>query len=147
MAKFQFYASVNLHLRRGNTTLLLRRCNTGWKDGQYGLVAGHIDGNETASQAMAREANEEAGIVIRPEDLRVIHVQHRISGREYFDLHLACDTWEGEPQNLEPDKCDDLNWFPKDALPDTIIPYIRLVFENVTAGIIYSEWREPKATE
>jgi len=144
MAKFTMHVAVNLILIRDGKALLLRRCNTGWKDGEYGVVAGHVDGNETIAHAMAREAKEEAGVDIAEEDLEVVHTQHRISeGSEYIDFNLVAKKWTGEPQNLEPDKCDDLSWFPLDQLPENTIPYVRTVFESIGSGKYFSEWREP----
>lgn len=144
--KFTMRVAVNLILIKDGKALLLRRFNTGWKDGEYGTVAGHVDGNETIAHAAVREAQEEAGIAIRELDLYVVHTQHRIStDAEYIDFNIKADTWSGEPKNLEPDKCDDLSWHPIDQLPENTIPYIRLVFENIKAGIPFSEYREPDA--
>lgn len=137
--------SVNLHLIRDGNILLLRRFNTGWKDGEYSVVAGHVDGNETIAYAMVREAQEEAGIDIDEKDLVVVHAQHRIStDAEYIDFHLIPTKWQGEPTNLEPEKCDDLSWHPLDALPQNTIPYMRLAFECIANDTSFSEWREPK---
>ena len=144
--KFSMRVSANLHLIRDGKILLLRRFNTGWKDGEYGVIAGHVDGNETIAEAMAREAREEAGIEIAVKDLSVVHAQHRISrDSEYIDFHLVPATWNGEPVNLEPDKCDDLSWHALDNLPESTIPYMRLAFKCIAQGISFSEWREPNA--
>lgn len=144
-AKFVMRISVNLRLVRDGHILLLRRFKTGWKDGMYGVVAGHVDGNETLVEAMIREAHEEAGIEITAEDLVVIHAQHRIpipGGIEYIDFHLSTKKWKGEPINLEPDKCDELSWHPLENLPSTLIPYMRSAFDNIEKGVAFSEWRE-----
>ena len=136
--------AVNLILLNDGKALMLRRANTGWKDGMYSVVAGHVDGNETIAAAMIREAKEEADITISPEDLRLGHVQHRISvGVEYIDFSMIAEKWSGEVRNLEPDKCDDLSWHPLDQLPENTIPYIRTVFDNIARKEAFSEWREP----
>ena len=62
--RYKYICAVYLILIKGNQILLLKRVNTGYEDGKYSLVAGHMDGNETIKQAMIREAREEAGIAI-----------------------------------------------------------------------------------
>lgn len=133
--------SVYLVLRRDNEVLLLRRANTGYMDGRYSLVAGHLDENEPASLAMAREAKEEAGITVRPEDLRLVHTGHR-HGRARIDLFFETGIWQGEVVNAEPELCDDLSWHPFHKLPTATVPYVRFVLEAIAAAIPYSEYPE-----
>lgn len=40
--RFKVVPAVYLVLRRGEGVLLLRRANTGYQDGKYSLIAGHL---------------------------------------------------------------------------------------------------------
>lgn len=132
-----------LVLLRDSNILLLRRSNTGFWDGSYSLPAGHVESRESFSNAMVREAKEEIGVTLAPEDLRVAHVMHRKSdtdGSERVDAFFVVEKWEGEIVNMEPEKCDDLSWFSPDELPENIIPYIRHVLECIERKVFYSEY-------
>jgi len=140
MSRFKLIAEVYLVLVRDDRILMLRRFNTGYEDGNYSLVAGHVDGEEAFTRAMAREAAEEAGLTIDPAALSLAHIMHRRSDSERVGLFFRASSWEGEPTNREPEKCDDLSWFPLDALPPNTIPYIRTALGHIFAGRIYSEF-------
>jgi len=140
MTRFRLVSEVHLVLFRNDNILLLRRANTGYEDGNYSVVAGHMDGNETARQAMCREAMEEAGVHIEPEDLRVVHVIHRKNDDERVSFFLTPDRWHGEPVNREPHKCSELAWYPVDSLPENTIPYVRHAIAQIQEGNTYSEF-------
>lgn len=141
--RFRAVVAVHLLLLRGEEVLLLRRDNTGYEDGNYSVIAGHLDGNETASQAMAREAAEEAGIKVAPADLRFVHVMHRKESdhaEERIDLFFATTRWQGEPEIREPDKCSELRWAVLDALPATMVPYVRAALDHYRQHHAYAEF-------
>ena len=69
--RFKLIASVYVLFVKDGKILMLRRANTGCMDGHYSLVAGHVDGNEALTAATAREAKEESGVTIAPEDLHL----------------------------------------------------------------------------
>ena len=104
--------AVFLLLKKDNQILLSKRFNTGWEDGNYSLVSGHVELDELPTDAMVREAEEEVGIKILKENLKHITTVHRItkSGKNYVDYFFECDTWIGEPTIKEPDKCSELRW-------------------------------------
>ena len=136
----KFRSAVHLFLVRDERILLMRRFNTGFEDGKYGVPAGHIDRNESASEAMIREAKEETGITISIDKLKMVQVMHRKSTEEYIDFFFEVKEWHGTPNIGEPDKCDDLNWFATSQLPPNIIPYLRVSIENYGNKIPYSEF-------
>lgn len=138
--RFKMIASVYVLFERDGKILMSRRSNTGYEDGNYGLVAGHVEDGESLTQAAIREAKEEAGVDILPEDLEVKTTMHRKQNDIRVDFFFVAKKWEGELTNMEPDRCDDLSWFPLDELPSNTIPYTRQVIECYRKGIIYSEW-------
>jgi len=136
--------SSYLTLLNDNKILLLRRFNTGFEDGNYSMIAGNVDPGESFTQSIIREAKEEAGILLQPEDLKVIHVMHRKSNtsenNERVDVFFIADKWQGQIINKEPNKCDDLAWFDLDRITKNVIPYINQVIERIKNNIFYSEY-------
>lgn len=136
----KFPVAVHIFLLRENSVLLLRRANTGYEDGNYSVVAGHLDSGESVTQAAVREAKEEVGVDLRPADLRAVGVMHRVSNEERIDFFLSAIKWAGTVSNREPDKCSELRWCALDALPENTIPYIRAALENFRRGVWFAEF-------
>ena len=136
----RFPVTVQLFFLRENQILLLRRFNTGFRDGEYTVPAGHIDGGETVLAAAVREAKEEAGVDIAVSDLIFSTVMHRIEDEERVDFFFQAIAWAGEPFNAEPEKCDDLRWFDREHLPENTVPYVRQALRNHLAGVPFAEY-------
>ncbi len=140
-AKKRSGAAVNTYLllRKEKKILLSLRKNTGYFDGYYGLVSGHVEDQESASSAMIREAKEEANLIIRSESLKVVHLMHRKTNRFNIDVFFECTNWEGKLNNLEPDKCAELNFFSLENFPENLVPYIAQALRAVFHKVVYSE--------
>lgn len=137
--------TVYLVLVKGNKILLSRRHNTGFQDCNYSFPAGHLkDDEETLSQAMVREAKEEVGIEITSADLELVHAMHRRqktpTSERRINLFFTARKWKGEPKIMELDKCDDLQWFEPDNLPDNTIPYVKQAINCIKEAAAYSEY-------
>ena len=140
MTRTTFPVTVHLFFFRENQILLSRRFNTGYRDGEHSVPAGHLDGDETVRAAAAREAEEEIGVRIEADDIHFSSVMHRIEGDERVDFFVHIQKWEGEPFNAEPDKCDELRWCDVDALPVNIIPYVKQAIQNFKDGVAFEEF-------
>lgn len=139
--RFKIGSYVSLILKNENKILLIRRFQTGIDDGLYGCAGGGIDGNESITQAIIREACEELGIKLKKEHLTIVHVLHRkhSQGYESIGFHILATAWEGEPQNMEPHKCDDLVWVELENLPQNTQPHLKHVITMVKENIFFSE--------
>ncbi|WP_221289275.1 NUDIX hydrolase [Stygiolobus caldivivus] len=139
--------SVHLFLLGDNKILLQLRKNTGYRDGCWSVIAGHVEAKESATEAMIREAREEAGIELSREDLSLVHVMHRFENQERVDFFFKANKWRGKLTIREPDKAERLEWFGLSELPKNIVPYVKQAIElGLKKGVIYSEygWEDVK---
>lgn len=141
MERFKLIPGVHLLLIEDGKVLMLKRSNTGSEDGNYGVPAGYINGGESVTIAMAREAFEKIGITVAPRDLRIVHVMHRkMKDSETIDFFLSTSVWHGLIENKEADKCDAIELFPFGGLPENTIPYIKTAIEKYRKKIAFSEF-------
>lgn len=136
--RFKLIPDVHVLLsNESDEVLLLRRRNTGFEDGSYSVVAGHVEADEEVTAAAAREAREEVGVEIQRKDLEVVGVMHRRSDDERVSFFLTASSWTGTIVNAEPDLCDNLSWRSLDDLPLNTIPYLRQALNNYRTGTFY----------
>jgi 8-oxo-dGTP pyrophosphatase MutT (NUDIX family) len=130
--------------------LLLRRFNTGYEDGNYSVVAGHVEYGESVREAMRREALEEANIDLAIDDLHFAHIMFRrkTDSSVKADFFFRCSRWNGEIINMEPQKCDELRWCDLQSLPHNMVPYVRVALVRISEGQQFSEfgWQQDSAT-
>lgn len=137
---------VGVIFRKDDKVLVVRRANTGYMDGHYDVPGGHVEDRESFSQAACREALEEVGIKLKPEQLTfkvVMHELHRKDVRVGFAFEVT--DWEGEPYNAEPEKHDEIAWLDTDNLPENIKPSMIATLECIKKGEAYGEfgWDTP----
>lgn len=132
---------VVILFKKGDNILFLRRANTGYADGKLVPPSGHVEAGEPFSVAAVREAAEEVGVAVRPEDLKPFTFLQRRTpeGQERMTAFFIVEKWDGELLNNEPHKCSELVWLPFNKLPLDVMPFIR---HGIGAGCVdkfYSE--------
>lgn len=103
---------------REGTVLLGRRSD----NGALTPITGIIDPREEPADAAAREALEEAGIIVHVDRLAWIHVIPRIiydngDQTDYLDFTFRC-TWVSGELHPADGEMSNLAWFPIDSLDD-----------------------------
>ena len=123
--------------------LLHLRQHTGYRDGHWALVAGHVETGESVVAAALREAHEEVGVTVAAADLVPVTTVHRtVAGggpiEQRVDVFFAADRWAGEPEVREPGKNAGVQWWPLGqvvaSLPEPCVPHELRVIELVAAA-------------
>ncbi|UFU06821.1 NUDIX hydrolase [Ruania halotolerans] len=148
-SRFQVVPAAYLILQRGEESdrevLLQYRRGTGYRDEHWACAAaGHVEAGESVLAAAVREAREELGVTVAPNDLEPLTAMHRTHGNhreidERVDFFFACRRWSGTPRTMEPAKSAGLQWFRLDALPAPVVPHeacvLRALRDGSTAAI------------
>lgn len=122
--------AIHILFKKDNRVLLSLRSNTGYEDGKYSVVAGHVEDGESVIEAGIRESKEEVGVDITPFNFHIVGSMHRKSDDERIDYFAVVEEWSGELENREKNKCEKLDWYSIDNLPSNIIPYIKFAIQK-----------------
>jgi 8-oxo-dGTP diphosphatase len=102
----------------GRREILLGRKKRGFGTGKIVGLGGHIEPDETAIEAAARETAEESGIIVAIADLRELaNLTFRFPAKPQWDMQVAvfvAEQFTGEAQET-----DEIapHWYPIDDLP------------------------------
>lgn len=138
-SRTRLVAAAYLALRRGDEVLLQLRAGTGYMDGHWALLAGHLERDESVLDAAVREAEEEAGVVVDATDLVPLTTLHRFEPggppiEQRVDFFFEARTWTGEPEVREPHRTAQMGWFALDSLPEPVVPHELQVLTALAAG-------------
>jgi 8-oxo-dGTP diphosphatase len=103
----------------GRLLLTLRRRPP--EAGCWSIVGGKLDYLETLEECAAREALEEVGVTISIESLLCV-TDHLIpaEGQHWVSPAYLAHVSSSDTRNREPDKTQEVRWFPQDALPPNL---------------------------
>lgn len=120
---------------RNNTILLGKRKNAVHMNGFWSLPAGHVMEEESALNAIIREAKEECNLDLLPNELKLVGAMHHLSPPyDYINFIFKADLRNHEPKNVEPHKCELLTFHPIDQLPEPMEAYIKDIITGTLAS-------------
>ena len=123
-----FRAAVYMLIKQGDKYLVIRRHNTGYRDGQYTVPAGHVG-----------ELAEEVGLRAIEADAELVHAMQRHEGEfDYIDFYFNIAAWQGKPCICEPDKMDDLRGMTLKELETVGIPGVISALHAISIGERFS---------
>lgn len=122
-----------------NSYLELQLCQeAGPEEGQYiPSLCFPLRGEERADVAAIREAREQLGVEVRPDDIRCFHVRQENARRRML-LFFRVTNYAKLPGAGERGRLDSLQAFYLHKLPENIAPYLSDVLYCWQRNVIYS---------
>ncbi|MEU8966929.1 NUDIX domain-containing protein [Streptomyces sp. NPDC048491] len=131
---------VGVHLvfeQAGCLLLQQRSPDAAFGPDAWHLPAGHLDEDESAEACAVREAGEELGVLIDPQDLRLVHVLHyrqHTGATPRLQLFYRVLDHRGTPKICEPDCCAALGWHAAASLPSPLVDYAAVALTAIAAN-------------
>lgn len=127
----------------GERVLLIRRADTG----EWAPITGIIDPAEQPAIAAAREALEEADVVIRVERLAGVDVTAPVvyangDCAQYLDISFRCRWVSGDPRPADGEALE-AAWFAIDGLPPMSEDFRRRIQRSLDDGDAFFSIAEP----
>lgn len=140
---YKLPAYVGIILKKDNQVLLVKRTNTDWASGYWNFPGGLVEEHETLMNAAIREAQEEIGVTLNADDMRLVQVLHVCKSdsntKDIIGFYFLAESWQGTPLNNEPHRHSEIGWFDVDSLPEKLTDHARLTIEGIKNNRIYSE--------
>lgn len=116
-----------------NQLLMALRQNVEHSNNLWAFPGGRVEQGESLAAAAQRECLEEVGVCPT-----LLEGPISLPDQDGNTLHFfVCRRWQGEHQNLEPQLCAQLEWFPSSELPgntiantDSVVRYVSSIIQT-----------------
>ena len=128
---------IGVWVLKDGKVLMGKRKRTGIAEDVYASPGGHLEFGESFEECAIREVKEETGMEI--ENIRVVTLANLLHWKDkhYVDVGMEADWKSGEPQLLEPDKCESWDWYDIKDLPSPMMTGDDLRVKGLETGQLY----------
>ncbi len=99
--------------------------------GEWSSPGGHLEFGETVEECAERELLEETGLKALSLQLGPWVNDIIDNDKHYVTLFVFVDQFEGEPQLMEPHKCEGWEWFEWHALPSPLFAPVKSMLKKI----------------
>lgn len=121
--------------KEGRVLLGKRRGSHGAEE--YSFPGGNLEHQESFADCARREVKEECGLEIDNLRFQLLANIQQYDPKHYVHITIIADWKSGEPEPLEPDKCEAWNWYSVDELPKPLFFPSALSFDSLKTGRNY----------
>lgn len=122
---------IGVIIKKDNKILLGKRLNS-HGEGTWCFPGGHLEFNETPEQCAKREVKEECGLEINHITRGPwTHDIFEIENKRYITLFMLANYISGDPQILEPTKCECWEWFKWSNFPNPLFIPIKNLLQLI----------------
>jgi 8-oxo-dGTP diphosphatase len=92
--------------------------------GSYAIPGGSMEYGEDFHDTAAREVMEETGMTLVGPVVNIGFTNDKFldEGKHFVGLFVRATGFVGEPQNMEPHKCEGWGWYDPKELPQPLFP-------------------------
>jgi 8-oxo-dGTP diphosphatase len=87
--------------------------------GTWSCPGGHLEFGESWEECARREVLEETGMQLTSATFITATNDIHAEEKHYITIWMRCEA-DGEPRNMEPDRCEGWEWFTWDELPQPL---------------------------
>src|SRR5271154_2282050 len=127
---------IGVMVIKGGKVLLGKRKGS-HGEGEYAWLGGHMEHMESFEECAQREVFEETGMKIgNIKFLRLFNLKS-YPPKHYVDLAFVAQWISGEAKVMEPEKCEEWDWYDMDNLPGPRFATVDSFIESYKTGRDY----------
>lgn len=105
--------------------------------GEYAFPGGHLEHGESFAACALREVAEECGVEVGSLRFQLLANVLDFLPKHYVLIGFCADWKAGDPEVLEPEKCEGWGWYALDDLPQPLFTPTQMMIESAQSDVSF----------